>query len=693
MRHVFLLFVLLGISLYGFAQQREIDSIETLLANHKEADTIKLKLLDGLASGYTDIDPKKGLEYADLQLALATVLDQKSSISEAYINKANNHLTMNQDSLALNCFQKAYDIDVSINDADGQGVILYGMAWVYQNRGDYYKAIELYQKSHAIFESLDAYIKMATVQNSIGISQMYLTDYQHALENYLKALKIYEINGMADRVEAATVLGNIGLIYNRMEKNLELGIQYHERALKIYRTNGNKYNEANTLSNMANAYDNLKQPQKAIELQQQAYTLFEEVGSKRGMANALTNTGIAYTSIDYNKTIEYLERTMPIYEEINDKHGQTIVLQYLGEALLNLPVTKTSLSEAEEYLKQGIKTAKETGYLQAESDINSLLAELYLKKNDFKNAYNYKIMAVKLQDSIMSQENLEQITRLEEQYKYEKKEAEIRAEHEKEQALAQSEIIKQKLIKTLFFVGGGLLILSGSIWLFMYKRKRDALEKQHEAEYKATVAETELKALRAQMNPHFIFNSLNSIGDYISKNDTGKAKTYLSKFAKIMRQTLEHSNEKEIPLDADLELLEDYMQMENQRLGNKFTYTIEIDEQIDKENTLVPPMILQPFVENSIWHGISKKEGTGHINIKIKKENDMLQCTVDDNGAGITPNADTSELKKSLGQNITRKRIDIINKNKQANGNVTIRNKPDGQGVLVEVRLPLETAF
>ncbi|HNU60266.1 MAG TPA: histidine kinase, partial [Aquaticitalea sp.] len=436
-----------------------------------------------------------------------------------------------------------------------------------------------------------------------------------------------------------------------------------------------------------------KQPQKAIELQQQAYTLFEEVGSKRGMANALTNTGIAYTSIDYNKTIEYLERTMPIYEEINDKHGQTIVLQYLGEALLNLPVTKTSLSEAEEYLKQGIKTAKETGYLQAESDINSLLAELYLKKNDFKNAYNYKIMAVKLQDSIMSQENLEQITRLEEQYKYEKKEAEIRAEHEKEQALAQSEIIKQKLIKTLFFVGGGLLILSGSIWLFMYKRKRDALEKQHEAEYKATVAETELKALRAQMNPHFIFNSLNSIGDYISKNDTNKAKTYLSKFAKIMRQTLEHSNEKEIPLDADLELLEDYMQMENQRLGNKFTYTIEIDEQIDKENTLVPPMILQPFVENSIWHGISKKEGTGHINIKIKKENDMLQCTVDDNGAGITPNADTSELKKSLGQNITRKRIDIINKNKQANGNVTIRNKPDGQGVLVEVRLPLETAF
>ncbi|MCB0745612.1 MAG: tetratricopeptide repeat protein, partial [Ignavibacteriae bacterium] len=406
----------------GVAQQKKIDSIEVLLANHKETDTIKLKLLDALAAGYSDIDPRKGLEYADQQLALSTILNKKGQTSAAYINKANNYLTINKDSLALQCLQKAYDIDASINDADGQGVILHGMAWVYQNRGEYHKAIELYQKSYAIFESLDSYIKMAAVQNSIGVSQMYLTDYQRALESYLKALKIYEINGMTESVEAATALGNIGLLYDRMEKNLEQGIQYNERALKIYRANGNKYNEANTLSNMANIYDNLKKPEKAIKLQQQAYTLFEEVGSKRGMANALTNTGIAYTSIDYYKTLEYLKRTLPIYEELGDKHGQTIALQYIGEALLNLSTTETNLADAENYLKQGIKTAKETGYLRSESDINNLLAELYLKKSDFQNAYNYKVKAVKLKDSVLSQENLEQITRLEEQYKYEKKE-------------------------------------------------------------------------------------------------------------------------------------------------------------------------------------------------------------------------------------------------------------------------------
>lgn len=694
MRHAFFLFVFFGLSLSAAtAQQKKMDSLETVLAGHKKGDTIRLRLLTHLAEGYSDIDPKKGLEFADKQLALATILDKKSSISGAYLNKAYNHITLSEDSLALKCFQKANEIDTSINDMDGQASSLYGMAWVFQNRGDYQKALEYYQKSYVILESLNNQIKMAALHNGIGIVQMFLTDYQRSLESFLKSLKLYEMNGMSESVEAATAIGNIGLVYNRMEKNLETAIQYHERALKIYRKNGNKLNEANTLSNMANAYDNLGQPQKAIALQQQAYTIFEDVGSQRGMANALTSIGIAYTDIDYNKTLEYLKRTLPLQVEIHNKHGQAIALQYLGRALINLPATTSSLQEAENYLEQGIAISKELGYLQVESDINNLLALLYTKKNDYKKAYGYKIKAIQLKDSIMSQENLDKITRLEEQYKYEKKEADIIAQHHKEQAVAQAEIDKQKLIKISLFSGGGLLLLSGGIWLVMYKRKRDAIEKQHEAEYKATVAETELKALRAQMNPHFIFNSLNSIGDYVAKNDSEKAKHYLSKFSKIMRQTLEFSNEKEISLKEDLSLLEHYIQMERLRMGNSFHYSITVDAQIDQQNTMVPPMILQPFVENSIWHGISKKEGTGHINIKIKKENDMLQCTVDDNGVGITPNADTSELKKSLGQNITRKRIDIINKNKQANGNVTIRNKPDGQGVVVEVRLPLETAF
>src|SRR5690606_36994453 len=127
-----------------------------------------------------------------------------------------------------------------------------------------------------------------------------------------------------------------------------------------------------------------------------------------------------------------------------------------------------------------------------------------------------------------------------------------------------------------------------------------AISRQLEAEFNATVADNELKALRAQLNPHFIYNSLNSIGDYFSRNDSEAGNDYLAKFAKLMRLTLEYSERKEVTLAEDMKLIELYLQIEGLRLNRKFTFKIHIDSALDPENTLVPPMILQPFIENSI---------------------------------------------------------------------------------------------
>jgi LytS/YehU family sensor histidine kinase len=191
------------------------------------------------------------------------------------------------------------------------------------------------------------------------------------------------------------------------------------------------------------------------------------------------------------------------------------------------------------------------------------------------------------------------------------------------------------------------------------------------------------------MNPHFIFNSLNSISDYVQKHDIKAADNYLSKFAKVMRLTLEHSEQKAVTLEEDLKALELYMQLESARLNNKFTYEIKVDENIDRANTLVPPMILQPFVENSIWHGISKIDGAGKILIEIKKDEEMINCIVEDNGAGIQSNQLID--KKSLGMKITKARIDIMNKIKKSKAAIDLFNKEEG--VRVEVKLPLELMF
>jgi LytS/YehU family sensor histidine kinase len=200
-----------------------------------------------------------------------------------------------------------------------------------------------------------------------------------------------------------------------------------------------------------------------------------------------------------------------------------------------------------------------------------------------------------------------------------------------------------------------------------------------------------MKALRAQMNPHFIFNSLNSIADYIDKNETATAADFTTKFAKLMRMVLENSEQSEIPLADDLKALELYMDLERFRLKNKFDYQIKSDKTIDMDNTLIPPLILQPFVENSIWHGIAKKEGKGNIVVYIKQENGMINCIVEDDGCGMKELKTITNEKKSLGMKITKARIDILNKIKNANASVNVINKENG--VRAEVKLPLSLSF
>jgi LytS/YehU family sensor histidine kinase len=168
------------------------------------------------------------------------------------------------------------------------------------------------------------------------------------------------------------------------------------------------------------------------------------------------------------------------------------------------------------------------------------------------------------------------------------------------------------------------------------------------------------------------------------------ADDYLTKFAKLMRSVLENSEEKEVSLAEDLKTLELYMQLESLRLNNKFSYEIKVDENIDTENTLIPPLILQPFVENSIWHGIAHKKDNGKIIISIKKEEDMIHCTVDDDGVGITP-SEKQVQKKSLGMKITASRIEILNKIKKTNASVSVSRL--NQGTRAEVRLPLQLSF
>ena len=201
------------------------------------------------------------------------------------------------------------------------------------------------------------------------------------------------------------------------------------------------------------------------------------------------------------------------------------------------------------------------------------------------------------------------------------------------------------------------------------------------------------------MNRHFIFNALNSIQYYINKEDKKSANDYLANFAKLIRRNLDDSENNMVSLAEEIERLELYLSLEHMRFSDKFEYRIEMDSEIDAESVQIPSMLLQPFIENSIWHGILPSEKSGEVTLKIvRNAKDDLIFTVEDNGIGIETSiknkAIDTEGHISKGMNITKGRIDLMRK--MTNRNIAIQgpfelrdsdNKPNG--TKVEITLPL----
>ncbi|MCG2459603.1 tetratricopeptide repeat protein [Flavobacteriaceae bacterium F89] len=698
MRKIIILCILVLFPFVVPSQQKRLDSLNVLLQRHTAKDTARLNLLTEIAYEYQFEDPNKGLQIADTAIALAKLLGHDRKMASAFSRKANNYNALGKDTLALQMYKKAIGIHRTMGNLDDEARTIFNMGLVYFGWANYSKSIDNYKKAYSIFEKEKDSFLMAYMLNSIGVNQMYLSNYPAALRSYLTAARMYESMGSENTRIYADIQSNIGILYKDMGKWDE-SLSYYDKALEHYKKNGNSTSVAATLSNMGIVYDDTDQHKKALDLYNEAYKINSSVGYKRGMASDLSNIGVAYTSLlQYKEALEYLDRSKMMYEELGDLNALGVVHHYLGVSYLNLVDDRTPVSNrfksAEEHFKKSLEYSQQVNSLEHQAETWENVAKMYLKAGNYKKAFEAKNQYLVLKDSIGSQSKREEITRLELQYQFDKREAGLVAQHEKEQAVAQAEIDQQKLIRNISIYGGGglLMIILGG--LMLYKRKRDAVSRQLEAEFKATVADNELKALRAQLNPHFIYNSLNSIGDYFSRNDTESGNGYLAKFAKLMRLTLEYSEKKEVTLAEDVNLMELYLQIEALRLDYKFTFKIKIDPNLDSENTLVPPMILQPFIENSIWHGISPKKGKGHIDIDIKKDGDMIHYIVEDDGVGRQfEKQSMTKGKTSLGIKITENRIEIINKVKQTTGTVSVLDRPYGNGVKVEVTLPLELAF
>lgn len=212
------------------------------------------------------------------------------------------------------------------------------------------------------------------------------------------------------------------------------------------------------------------------------------------------------------------------------------------------------------------------------------------------------------------------------------------------------------------------------------------------------MTEVEMQALRAQMNPHFIFNCLNSINRYIVKSDQTTASLYLTKFAKLIRLILDNSNSKNVMLANELEALKLYIEMEALRFDKKFTYEIKVENKLGTDTVEVPPLIIQPYVENAIWHGLLHKESGGHLSIKVCMcSESMLECIIEDNGVGRDKakelKSKSATSRKSLGMQLTENRLSLLNKHAQLSASVEIIDLQNGgneaAGTKVILKIPV----
>jgi ligand-binding sensor domain-containing protein len=238
------------------------------------------------------------------------------------------------------------------------------------------------------------------------------------------------------------------------------------------------------------------------------------------------------------------------------------------------------------------------------------------------------------------------------------------------------------------------LVLTAFLGRLRVVRKRE----QQKAMIRAQLSEAELKALRAQMNPHFIFNAINSVQYFITANDPVSSQKYLSKFARLIRYVVDNSKPSAILLGKELEALSLYLDLESLRFENKFDYSIRVSEEIDMETVQIPSMLIQPFVENAIWHGLMHKERSGKLRIEILKKENGLICIIEDDGIGRKKAEEIRAAKgadahKPVGMQITRERLNIINGQNNSSFSIRITDLTDANGIGCGTRVELDLPF
>ncbi|MCT4582705.1 MAG: histidine kinase [Flavobacteriales bacterium] len=612
-------FFLILISSTFSIHANDIDSLKTILKIKENDATEKEKVLELLMLEYKRVNYDSSKIYCDKSIAILLSQNKRDDkrLAQRYIDKGSLLTKLYSFDSAGHYINAAIDLCVSNNNK-----ALLGKAY-----------------------------------NQLGVLYYKSSDYEKAIDYALKALKISEEAG----ISKLPPLSLISTSYYGV-KNYKKALEYNELAEKEILSK-KKLNLKDSLSlttihtNIAGALMHLQDSVEAVKRLFLSY----KIGKETNNYKSLSYTSYALAKYyDSNKESEkynidsayyYLKESLR-YSKLTNDIGREVGA-YIG--LGSLLVEQNRNAEAYHELRKALNVAHKFGVKQ---DVEHLY--YYLALAAIKECPDSVLFFLNKRDSIKSSflnaQNIENINELTLKYDTEKKTYE-------NQILKQSIVVQEKDFRLKIIIAVGIIVGTLFVALLMFlvvNRKKAKAEKE--------LLELEQKLLRTQMNPHFIFNSLATIGSFIRANKKEESYRYITRFGKLMRAILECSREESISLEKEIEIIENFLFLHKLRLGEKLNYQINVDDEIDVEEYDVPPMLLQPFIENAIEHGVEKLTAPSQLIVNVKLKERVLILEVEDEGKGfkqVEEVASEKEGYKSYAIQITRERIENM-RNKQS---------------------------
>lgn len=540
--------------------------------------------------------------------------------------------------------------------------------------------------------------------NNIGLVYRIRGDHEKAVDMFYKALFIYEKNNLDN--EISKVLANISFIYKAQYR-------YRDAITKLLQAAGMSEKAGDTLT-LINLYgeiaDNYCQIDSlgAAQLQiEKGRPLVTGLANKT-VADPMDSVKLIYAKSFFNKvaaTLYSRQRKFDAADKIYRQEWEDS-RKYNTAGINKFDITggwannyylAGKYDSALHYSAIALDLLKGSGIPAAYVKIYQMRADVFEKLGRYEEAYRAHVLFKQASDSENNDRTSKALSFAQTSYETEKKDLQILALNKTRRS--QQLAIGLSIGAALFAVGFmGVIYRSKRLQKKLFAQREELLLKEKEMEMNGLqkrMNELEQMALRAQMNPHFIFNSLNSVQHFVMNKDVEGVNKYLGAFAHLVRQTLNNSGRPVISLDEEIKYLDTYLSLEKMKSNNSFDYHISVDEEIDQYSTFIPGMILQPFVENSIRHGVAYKENNaGEISISVSK-NGKLVCRIEDNGigrekAGEKKKTAVSPEFESKGMSITMSRIDMINKLYGADISAHVEDIVDGMGDVAGTRVTVD---